>query len=171
MNYKDIQVKHRSEYNTFSFNGKEIKVLKYLPVEEKYDLIMTAIQKSYCDGICNYIKLRTFFNLNILYLYTNIDFDIETRADEGTLFDECETSGLIYQVRNTIEKAELINLEGMFEKCLADEKAYRNTAASIISKLVDDLPKNAETAKNIVETFDQNKYQQVMEFAKSLGSK
>lgn len=168
MNYKEIQVKYHDSYNTFMFNNKEIKVLKYLPVEQKFDLIMTAIQKSNINGVYNHIRLRTFFNLNILYLYTNIEFDIEDRIDEGALFDECETSGLLYQVRTAMEKVELMNLEGMLNECLADEKAYRNTAASIISKLIDDLPKNAEAAKDIVDTFDKEKYQKVMEFAKSL---
>lgn len=168
MNYKEIQIKYHDTYNTFIFNDKEIKVLKYLPIEQKFDLIMTAIQKSNINGVYNYIRLRTFFNLNILYLYTNIDFDIENRIDEGALYDECETSGLIQAVRDAMENFELMSLESMLNECLTDEKAYRNTAASIIAKLVDDLPKNAEAAKEIVETFDQEKYQKVMDFAKSL---
>jgi len=61
-------------------------------------------------------------------------------------------------------------LGNLLIQTLDAEKAYRNTAASIIAKLVDDLPKNAEVAKNIVENFDQNKFDQVLAFAKSVNN-
>jgi hypothetical protein len=42
---------------------------------------------------------------------------------------------------------------------------YKNTAAAVLSGIVQDLPKNAAAAKEIMDSFDPNKYQQVIDFA------
>lgn len=170
MNYKDIKVNTINEYNTFIFNNQEIKVLKYLPIEEKFDLIMSAIQKSVINGNYNPIRLQTFFELHIVYLYTNIDFDMDDRLDEGALYDNLVMSGLLSQVMSAMEESEMLLLSHYFHEAYEAEKTYRHTAASMITKLVDDLPKNAEAAKNMVDTFEPEKFQQVLNFAKSINN-
>ena len=49
------------------FNNKEIEIKKYLPISQRYDIIMIAIQKAYEDGVYNQLKLDEYFNLNIVY--------------------------------------------------------------------------------------------------------
>ena len=169
MNYKDIKISTNEEYNTFIFNNQEIKVLKYLSVSDKFDLVMTAIQKSTVDGMYNPIRLNTFFKLNIMYLYTDITFDIEDRMDESALYDNLYQSGLITAVENAMDGAERLQLYDYLSDCLIIEKEYRTTAAAIISKLVDDLPKNAEATKTIVDTFDKEKFAEVMRFAQAIN--
>ena len=170
MNFKDIKINTINEYNTFVFNNKDIKVLKYLPIEDKFNLIMTAIQKSNINGVYNPIRLKVFYNLNIVYLYTDIDFDIEDRVDEAALYDNLFTTGLLDLIYENIDEEELRVLDHMFEQCLDVEEKYRNTAAAVISKLIDDLPKNVEAAKEMVEGFDKDKYSEVVRFAKSINN-
>jgi len=171
MNFKDLDIKLINEYNTFNFNGNEIKVLKYLPIEDKFDLIMIALQKSVTNGIYNPIRLQTFFELNIMYLYTDILFEVEERVDEGVLYDKIKTSGLLGKVMENIEESEMLELSHFLSECLELEKNYRNSAAAIVSKIVDDLPKNAEAAKDIVDNFDKEKYSEALNFARSIGMK
>ena len=168
MNYKDIKVNTNHQYNTFTFNGQEIKVLQYLPISEKFDLIMVALQKSLVNGVYNPIRLRTFFKLNIVYLYTDIVFDAEDRADEGGLYDNLYTSGLIAQVEENMDEVERLELYNLMNECETKESAYHTTAAAIIAKLIDDMPKNAEVAKDFVENFDKNKYAEVLNFVKAI---
>ena len=170
MNFKDIKINTSNEYNTFIFNNQEVKVLKYLPIEDKFDLIMIALQKSIVEGIYNPIRLKVFFALNIVYLYTDIQFDVEERVNEGALYDNLEVSGFLSAMRDAMDPVEMLVLHDLFAECLQTEKEYRATAAAIISKLVDDLPKNADAAKEIVETFDKEKYAEVMNFAKAINN-
>ena len=170
MNFKNIKIDTINEYNTFIFNNKDIKVLKYLPIEDKFNLIMTAIQKSNINGVYNPIRLKVFYNLNIVYLYTDIDFDIEDRVDEAALYDNLFTTGLLDLIYENIDEEELRVLDHMFEQCLDVEEKYRNTAAAVISKLIDDLPNNVEAAKEMVEGFDKDKYSEVVRFAKSINN-
>lgn len=168
MNFKDIKQHTQNEFNIINFNNHEIKILKYLPVEDKFDLIMTAIQKSNINGVYNPIRLDIFFKLNIVYLYTDIEFDLEDRIDEAGLYDQLETSGLISHIMENIEESEMLILSHWLNETVSAERAYRLTAASIISKFIDDLPKNAEAAKDIVDNFDENKYARILSFAKSI---
>lgn len=84
INYKDIDFnKSINKVNkTINFNGSEIQVVNYLSAQDKYDLIMVTIQKAFEKGIYNEYKLKVYFDLHIVYMYTNIVFTAEDRADE-----------------------------------------------------------------------------------------
>ena len=47
---------------------------------------------------------------------------------------------------------------------------YTTTAASVVNKLINDLPSNAQAAANIVDNFDKTKFQEVINFAKSVNN-
>ena len=168
MNFKELEISYKDNYKIITFSDKPIKVLTYLPIEEKFSLIMTAIQKSTLNGIINPIRARCFFRLNIMYLYTDLEFDIEDRIDEGTLYDICETTGLFNAIENAIGEDELTALSDLAINTVHRELNYRNTAAAMISSLVDNLPKNVEAAKDIVENFDKDKFQEVLAFANAI---
>ena len=165
MNFKDLQIGNMpNEYNTIVFNGQEIKVFKYLPIADKFDLIMVALQKSIVENVYNPLKLDAFFKLNIVYLYTDLTFDIEDRIDESGLFDILTTSGLMAAIEEGMDQVERMHLYSMLQECLEAERSYRTTAAAIVSKIINDMPKNAEATKNIVDNFDKEKFQEIMNF-------
>lgn len=44
---------------------------------------------------------------------------------------------------------------------------YKHSTVSLIQGLITDLPKQAEAMQNIIDNFDKNKYQEVINFAKA----
>ena len=74
VSYANLKLKVDTSVDTFDFNNQTIEVLKYLPIEDKYDLIMITLQKAEEDGIYNDIKLDMYFHLNLVYMYTNLSF-------------------------------------------------------------------------------------------------
>ena len=42
-----------------------------------------------------------------------------------------------------------------------------HSTSSMIQSIINDLPKNAQAAANIVDNFDESKYQAVIDFAKA----
>ena len=93
----------------------------------------------------------------------------EYRHKNQHSYDNLYQSGLITAVENAMDGAERLQLYDYLSDCLIIEKEYRTTAAAIISKLVDDLPKNAEATKTIVDTFDKEKFAEVMRFAQAIN--
>jgi hypothetical protein len=57
----------------------------------------------------------------------------------------------------------LEDIEDIAEKSMT----YKSTAASVLRNFIEDLPANAEAAAQIVENFDPDKYQAVVDFAKA----
>jgi hypothetical protein len=47
---------------------------------------------------------------------------------------------------------------------------YRTSAAALIQTFIQDMPKNAAAAADIVNNFDENKYKRVVDFAKKANA-
>ena len=172
MNFQELEL--RSDYltdtNSFPYKniaGKdfEIEVKKYLPIQDKIDLVQTALQKAEEDGIYNDIRLDVYFHLNIVYLYTNIEFSIEDREDEFKLYDMLENEDIIDKVISCMGEEEYDSLLEYLNSAKKDSLKYRNTAAAVLRSIVQDLPKNAAAAKEIVDSFNPEQYQEVINFA------
>ena len=71
-------------------------------------------------------------------------------------------------IEEGMDQVERMHLYSMLKECLEAERNYRTTAAAIVSKLVDDMPKNAEATKNIVDNFDKEKFQEIMSFMEAI---
>lgn len=165
--YTNLKLKTNDEVKTIDFNGNQIEIKQYLPIEDKIDLINISLQMAKENGIYNLIKLNMYFNLYIVYLYTNISFTDKQREDEYKLYNTLLSTGLIDTIRKAISENENIILENYLNRQLTCNLDYGNSFGSIMSKFINDLPKNAEAAQNIVNNFDKDKYQAVIDFAKA----
>ena len=165
INYKELNISKDISTTSFKFKDQSIEVLKYLPIRDKYDLIDITLQKAEEDGYYNPIKLDVYFNLNIVYLYTNLIFTEEERADEEKLYDELKSSGLMDAIISTVAEEEYNDLIGLMDDLINAKMTYKLSAAGIANKVIHDLPKNAEAAAKIVNSFDPEKFQAVINFA------
>lgn len=163
--FASMKLKINDKVNEFDFNGFKIEVQQYLPIEDKIDLVQIALQKAEEDGIYNEALLDVFFNLNIIYLYTNISFTDKQKEDEFKLYDLMQCNGLIPQVIANMQEDEYNMLLDYMERIRKDRLKYKQTAASVIQSLVQDLPGNAQAAAEIVEKFNPEQYQAVVDFA------
>lgn len=165
--YSDLGLKVSKGHKTFKWGDKEIEIVEYLPIVDKYDIVMIALQKALEDGIYNPIKLDMCFHLNLVYAYTNLIFDDADREDEGKLFDEMKSTGFMDEFLKNFNPDEYKELQETIEDIAYEKTNYRSTMASVVQKFIDDLPANAEAAQQIVDNFDPEKFQSVIDFAKA----
>lgn len=168
VSYTNMKLKVNTEVNTFEFAGQKIDVLKYLPAKDKYDLLMITLQEATEQGDAyNDFLISMHFELNLVYMYTNISFTEKQREDEYKLYDTLKSNGffnLFYQALNEDEYNELFASLNALRK---DTIAYKLSMSSVLKNLVNNLPKNAEAAAKIVQNFNPEQYKQVVEFAKA----
>lgn len=167
ISYANMKLKPVTTTHKFEWNGNEIEVLDYLPIEDKYDLIMITLQKSFENGYYNPIKVDEFFHLHLIYMYTNINFTEKQKEDEHKLYDSLKSNGLIdafIEQMNEFDYSELFN---MLDDTKRDLTEYKHSVSALIQGLIVDLPKQAEAAKQIVDSFDTEKYQNIINFAKA----
>lgn len=170
VSFTNLKLKMNNEVKTFEFNDHTIEVKQYLNSNDKYDLIMVTLQKSEEDGIYNSFKLDLFFALNLVYMYTNLSFTEKQKEDEVKLYDLLKSSNFIDMMLDCIPEDEYNELLNAIETIAKEKMKYSTTAGAVIQKIISDLPKNAQAAMEIVNSFDKEKYKEVLSFAESVNN-
>lgn len=177
INYSDLDFKQEDtdKYTVITFKDKEIKVLKYLPSVEKYNLLNTTLLQSIDDTvIINEYKLDMFFNINLAIAYTNIVFSKEEQDMElSDLYDKFKTSGLLDMIIDAIPDDEYATLYSSLvynkEEYVSERKSVSYGIASAIEQISKNLPKQEEM-QNLLQSlkdFNPKDYSNVIEFAKA----
>ena len=166
VSYANMKLKTNTTVNTFEFCGQKIEVLKYLPAADKYDLLMITLQKSLEGNIYNEFKLNLYFELNLVYMYTNISFTEKQREDEFKLYDTLRSNGFFELFYEALDDKEYEELFDQIAELKATMEKNKNSVAGIIANIIEDLPANAEAAAKIVENFDPSQFQAVVDFAR-----
>ena len=153
-------------------NGQTIafSVIDYLPIQDKLDLVNIAIAKSR-DGYNNINRYlaKELMNLYIVIMYTNISFTEKQKENEYKLYDILKSNQVIETVIKAMPQQEYLELQTLLEMLIEDEKNMNKSIAGAINNLLENLPKSAEAAQGIINSFDQEKYGQVLDLAKSVG--
>lgn len=177
INYSDLDFKQEDadKYTIITFKDKEIKVLKYLPSVEKYNLLNTTLLQSIDDTvIINEYKLDMFFNINLAIAYTNIIFSKEEQDMElSDLYDKFKTSGLLDMIIDAIPDDEYATLYSSLvynkEEYVSERKSVSYGIANAIEQISKNLPKQEEM-QNLLQSlkdFNPEDYSNVIEFAKA----
>ena len=168
MNYSDLNLKVNTDYRTISIQpGKDINILNYVSIADKNDIVHIAIQNSEENGIYNLFKLRMYFNLYIVYLYTNLEFTQEEKDDPVKLYDELCSNGIMYAILNSMNADEFSYLNDVLDETVNIKMEYRNTLASVLNSFIENLPANASRAAEIIDKFKPEDFQRVIQFAQA----
>ena len=166
VSYANMKLKVNTSVKTFDFKGQKVQVIQYLPAQDKYDLLMITLQQAEEDGVYNEFKLNLYFELNLVYMYTNISFTEKQREDEIKIYDSLKSNGffdLFFEAFNEDEYEELLNeLEAIKESKLLS----KTTIGFLVDRFIKEIPANMEKAVEIVNSFDPSQYQAVVDFAR-----
>lgn len=169
--FASLKLKTNDKVKVIKVEDKEIEVKQYLPSNDKYDLIMISLQQALEDNIINDFKLEIAFNLNLVFLYTNISFTDKQKEDLLKLYDILESNGVIDAVVSAIPEEEYNFIVDMLDTIKEESMKYNISVAGAINGIIENLPKNAQAAADIVDNFDATKYENVVDFARGIGMK
>lgn len=165
--YASLKLKVNTDISPVQYNESTIEVLKYLPIEDKASLINIVLQNTLVNNVYSPVLMDMYFHLYLVYLYTNITFTDKQREDEFKLYDTLKSNGLMDAIITAIPEEEYKMLyEYLNEEATKRMKAMRS-AVGLIQSIIHDLPTQAQAAADIVNNFDKEKYQSVIDFAKA----
>ena len=167
VSYASLKLKTKTDVKTFDYEGSTIEVLQYLPFEDKYSLIMITLQNALEEGIYNPLRLDMYFHLFLVYSYTNITFTDKQRENEFKLYDALKSNGLLDSVLSNIPESEYTTLFDLLNEMVEVKTKYNRSIVSLVQSLIHDLPSQAQAAMDIVNNFDKDKFQEVVNFAKA----
>lgn len=165
--YAGMKLKVNTQSKEIDFNGNQFEVLQYLPIEDKYDLVMITLQKCYEEGIYNPIKKDMYFHLYLVYMYTDISFTNRQKEDEEKLYNILESNGIITEVIKNIPEEEYNKLFEYMDELIEEKMRYSLSSAAMISNVINTLPEKAQEAVDALNGFDPDKYKAVQDFARA----
>lgn len=165
--YAGMKLKVNEDVKTIDVNGNSIEVLQYLPVDDKYSLINITLQKAKEGAIYNPLKKDMFFHLHLIYMYTNISFTDKQREDENKLYDTLISNGVLDKIIEAIPENEFNLLYSYLNDQEQEILKFRNTVGGALTEIIQNLPIQAEEMQKIVDNFDPQKFQNVLDFAKA----
>lgn len=165
--YANLKLKLNTEVKSVDYNGNAIEVLQYLPIDDKYSLINVTLQKAKEGSIYNPLKKDMYFHLNLVYMYSSLTFTEKQREDESKLYDTLVSNGLMDLIIEAIPESEYTILYSYLDEQEELLLTYKNTFGGAISEIIENLPLRADEMQQIVSTFDPEKFQNVLDFAKA----
>lgn len=134
--FSTLKLKTDKTYLEFMFENKPVQVLRYLPVQEKEDIIEIAYQKAIINSNFNPILFNIYFLLNVVYSYTNLTFTDEQRRDEKKLYDMICSSGLLDIILNNIPESEMTFFKDNIEDYVSQSLVQDYSAVGIFNNVV-----------------------------------
>lgn len=168
VSFANLKLKVNTEVNEFDYLDNKFEVLKYLPISDKFDLVNIVLQNSKRkDGYYDPIQLEKYFNLYIVYMYSNINFTDKQKEDESKIYDSLKSNGFIDAFIDQFDESEYNELYIWLEDTKNAILDYRYTVVSLIQGLITDMPKQAEAMSKILDNFNPEQFQNVIKFAEA----
>lgn len=166
MKFDELNLVNQELKTVINVNDKEIEIQHYLPIASKINLIQLAIQQSSQeDGFINDILYETFFNLYVVFFYTNLEFTDEQKMNALETYDLLESNGLIATITAGIPKEEYDQLVYYGEAYRDALDKHRKSFVGIVNEVMKQLPAQMDKVNEIAQNFDPSKFQAVVDFA------
>ena len=168
ISFTKLKLTKKNEIKTLKYNGEEIEVKQYLPIQDKLALISRVISYAADQyNFANSVKLDLFLSLEIMYEYTNINFTEKQKENPTKLYDLLEENGLIDAVISLIPSTEYqtlyegvaeisksiytyqTSLLGILETARNDYGDLKLDADEIVKELTD--PNQLSTVKKVID--------------------
>ena len=133
-----LGLKPSTEIKTIEWNGQNIEVKQYLPIETKLDLISNIANKSLDENpYYNPARIKIFTRLEIILAYANINTTDKQREDIFKLYDMF-AGELGDKVIEAIPVSEYNFIKSTVYDIIEGIYKYKNSAMGIMENIVSD---------------------------------
>ena len=137
--YTKLALVPNKEIKSFDYNGQNIDVIQYMPLEKKLEILTEVINNSGDDkGFYNRAKIEFNIILEIVFNYTNITFTEKQKADRMKLYDALVGSGFWNYVRQVLPDDEWEWYNRMTYFTIDKIYEYRNSIYGILDAMKTD---------------------------------
>ena len=118
-------------------NGNVIEIKQYLPIQEKLELISRVINKSIDEGkFYNPGKVQLFFDLELAYTYTNINFTEKQKEDFLKTYDLLASNGFFQSLKGVwMSSSEIDCLKKWLKESLESIYQYNQSVMGILENV------------------------------------
>lgn len=137
--FSKLGVKIDNEVSLLSWGEYEIEIKKYLPMNEKADMISRIINLSVDDnGYYNPLQIKMYLTLETVYAYSNISFTEKQKENVVKLYDIVLSSGLFDKIIELIPENEWKDLQNTIFDTITNIYEYKNSVLGILEAVNND---------------------------------
>ena len=137
--FAKMGLKAKNDIKTIIIGEQEIEVQQYLPIQKKLELIGNVASFSADENnFANPVKADVFFNLEMMYHYTNITFTEKQKEDFIKTFDLLKEHGIFDMVKDAIPPEEYYSLYEDTWKCISEIYKYKNSVLGLLDIIKND---------------------------------
>lgn len=165
--FSNLKIKPKNELEVIHYGDIDIEVVKYLHSEDKNIFIDMTIQRATRNGIIYPFLINVYFNLHLIYLYTNITFTEKQRENEFYLYDSFVESGLLNKVYEAIPQSELNTLNKAIDDTIDTIRKHQRSfehIGEVIKNATNDLPEKMEQTVALLNSVKPENFQMAQEF-------
>ena len=138
---------------TINYNGQDIEIKQYLPINDKLALISNVINLSADENnFANPMKVSVYSVLEIIEKYANINFTEKQKEDPCKLYDLFVGNGLSTKILNAIPTEELAELLTGIDDSIEAVYKYRNSVMGVLDVIQGDYSNMSLDAQNIQQS-------------------
>lgn len=139
LSFSKLKLKPLEEVVEIDFNGNVIEVKKYLPINDKLEMVGNILTNAAdANRFWNSGKLDLFIALEIMYNYTNLTFTDKQKEDPCKLYDTIVTTGLYNAVLDAIGDVEFYFLNKLVKEMIESIYTYNNSIFGLLNSIVSD---------------------------------
>ena len=139
VSFTKLGLTKNQEVKIVNWNGQDIEVKQYLPVNEKLTLISNVLNSAHDENnFSNPVKVNLFTTLEIMYAYTNINFTDKQKEDPVKLYDLLSGSKLYDKIVENIPVEEYLNVVNGIDETIDAVYTYRNSVMGILDTVSSD---------------------------------
>ena len=152
VSFNKLGLKLNNDVKEFQFNGCVIEVKKFLPIEEKLNLITKIINCSVDDNnYYNPCRIDIFKTIFIFEAYTNITITEKQKENIYKLYDLICNSGLYQEIYSSINENEVKWINQAVEETVQSIYSYKNSVLGILHTIKEDYSNLELDASKIAE--------------------
>lgn len=141
VSFSKLGLSKNTDIKNFEYNGQNIEVKQYLPINDKATIVATILNYTLNNGenrFPNPLQVEVFTLLQIIEKYTNITFTEKQKEDPAKLYDLITSSGLWELIESNLDTKDYGLLLKYIRESIESYYSYHNSIFGILDSINND---------------------------------
>lgn len=169
--FAKMGLKAKNDTKIVIIGEQEIEVKQYLPIQKRLELISKVANNSAdANNFANPVKIEVFFDLEVMYYYTNITFTEKQKEDFIKTYDLLKENGIFDIIIDNIPEGEYESLWTDAWSCISEIYKYKNSILGIMDTIKTDYNEvGSDLDEFLAQMGDENNLQFLKTVVTKLG--
>lgn len=138
--FAKLNLKTNTEVNTFVWGEQEIEVKKYLPIEDKIEIVTKVLQLAHDpqNNFANPMKIDVYLAISAIEKYTNLNITNKQKEEPQKLYDALVSTGFYDAFIKSFDTSDFEELRFYLRDTVDAFYKYRTSALGIIDTISTD---------------------------------